>query len=387
MKMGPSAGKVVLISLFLVVGMLVPGIIWQPNGSLAPWSVKESDFPQNGSSEERMAFLLNYAILAPSIYNTQPWRFDISSDEIMILADESRWLKAADSNKREMYSSIGGAIENLIIAADHFGYSSTISYFPKPVSSASNAYQSNDIVARVSLQPGAMPSADPRLFSAITPDGMNASQKRTESPIEQESISRRTEEIAAAIRALNTDPDISIILLDDPKAKERLLSLTEAADRALYSNITFKSELGHWLSRGGMGPAGVQAKIAQAKVAFLDSIPDRIEADTEIINNSPFLGIIASKRYDRESQVRAGRLLERISLLSSHYGLGLEPMSQALQWTETESRASGLLAGEAWEGEETEEDRAADGSILYIFCLKAGTREPTPRRPLEEALV
>ncbi|MBK7387479.1 MAG: hypothetical protein IPI63_12520 [Methanothrix sp.] len=78
--------------------------------------------------------------------------------------------------------SIGGAIENLIIAADHFGYSSTISYFPKPVSSASNAYQSNDIVARVSLQPGAMPSADPRLFSAITPDGMNASQKRTGEP-------------------------------------------------------------------------------------------------------------------------------------------------------------------------------------------------------------
>ncbi|MGB4678744.1 MAG: hypothetical protein WBI23_00930, partial [Methanothrix sp.] len=191
--MGPSAGKVVLISLFLVVGMLVPGIIWQPNESLAPWGVKESDFPQNGSSEERMAFLLNYAILAPSIYNTQPWRFDISSDEIMILADESRWLKAADSNKREMYSSIGGAIENLIIAADHFGYSSTISYFPKPASSASNASQSNDIVARVSLQPGAMPSADPRLFSAITPDGMNASQKRNESPIEQESISRRTE--------------------------------------------------------------------------------------------------------------------------------------------------------------------------------------------------
>ncbi|MBK7387480.1 MAG: hypothetical protein IPI63_12525 [Methanothrix sp.] len=78
------------------------------------------------------------------------------------------------------------------------------------------------------------------------------------------------------------------------------MSLTEAADRALYSNITFKSERGHWLSRGGMGPAGVQAKIAQAKAAYLDSIPDRTEADTETINNS-------LSGNDRESRLRAGR--------------------------------------------------------------------------------
>ncbi len=91
--MGMSATRVVLISLFLMVGMLLPGIIWQPKGSFEVWSVEENDFPDNGSSEEKGTFLLNYAILAPSIYNTQPWSFNVSGDKILIFADESRWLE------------------------------------------------------------------------------------------------------------------------------------------------------------------------------------------------------------------------------------------------------------------------------------------------------
>ncbi|MEI2761460.1 hypothetical protein [Methanothrix soehngenii] len=30
LKMGMSAAKVLLISLFLIAGMLLPGIVWQP---------------------------------------------------------------------------------------------------------------------------------------------------------------------------------------------------------------------------------------------------------------------------------------------------------------------------------------------------------------------
>ena len=379
--MGLSATRVVLISLFLIVGMLVPGIIWQPKGSFEPWSVKESDFPQNGSSEERAAFLLNYAILAPSIYNTQPWRFYVSPDEILIFVDESRWLKAADGNKREMYLAIGGAIENLIIAADHFGYKSNVSYFPELVLSSSNLSESYDIVAEVSLQPSAQSSLDPRLFPSITRSEVNASLKANEDLFDQKDMHGNTHQVVEAIRALKTDPDISIILSDDPKTYERLQSLTETADRALYSNITFKSELGQWLSRGGMGPTGVQARIDQIKVLFLDSVPGRIEMDREIINSSPYLGFIASSKNDRESQLRAGRLLERISLLSSSYGHNLVIMSQALQTAETEAGASELLA---------EVNGTINGSILQqIFCLRSGGPESelTPRRPVKEVLV
>jgi len=172
-----------------------------------------------------------------------------------------------------------------------------------------------------------------------------------------------------------------IILSGDPLIMERLLDLTETADRALYSNITFKSELGHWLSRGAMGPTGVQARIDQLKVAFLDSVPGQIEKDADIINGSTYLGFITSSKNEREYQVRSGRLLERISLLSRCYGSSLEPMGRALQSGETESGASELLA---------EVNGTADRFTLQqIFCLRSGgpKGEFTPRRPLKEVLV
>ena len=44
------------------------------------WNVTESQFPREGSKIEQMKFLLNYAILAPSSHNTQPWLFKIIDD-------------------------------------------------------------------------------------------------------------------------------------------------------------------------------------------------------------------------------------------------------------------------------------------------------------------
>ena len=72
--------------------------------------------------------LIGYSILAPSCYNTQPWIFALSYNEIKILADKDRWLEVADSDQREMYISVGCALENLLVAAEHFGYSHDVSY-------------------------------------------------------------------------------------------------------------------------------------------------------------------------------------------------------------------------------------------------------------------
>ena len=129
--MGISAAKVILLSIFLFLGMLLPGIVFQPKSSIEVWNINESDFPSNSSHlQEKLAFLLNYAILAPSSHNSQPWKFNVSDDEILLYAARSRWLSVADADKREIYISLGAALENLIIAAEHFGYNCTVSAFP-----------------------------------------------------------------------------------------------------------------------------------------------------------------------------------------------------------------------------------------------------------------
>jgi nitroreductase len=39
------------------------------------WNIAENQFPKEGTRNEQLKFLLNYAILAPSSHNTQPWLF------------------------------------------------------------------------------------------------------------------------------------------------------------------------------------------------------------------------------------------------------------------------------------------------------------------------
>ena len=52
------------------------------------WNIAENQFPKEGTRNEQLKFLLNYAILAPSSHNTQPWLFKIVDDNMIELYAE-----------------------------------------------------------------------------------------------------------------------------------------------------------------------------------------------------------------------------------------------------------------------------------------------------------
>ena len=54
------------------------------------------------------------AILAPSVHNTQPWRFVLDAGGLEIHADLTRQLRILDPTRRQMYVSIGCALLSLI---------------------------------------------------------------------------------------------------------------------------------------------------------------------------------------------------------------------------------------------------------------------------------
>ena len=68
---------------------------------LNPWLVEEDNFPASGETSEQLEFLLNYAVLDPLIYNTQPWFFKIIDDAIELYAD-TRVSATANSSYREL---------------------------------------------------------------------------------------------------------------------------------------------------------------------------------------------------------------------------------------------------------------------------------------------
>lgn len=359
--MGASTAKTVIISIFLILGMVLAGVLTQPKASLEAWDVDEGDFPANASSEEKLTFLLRYAILAPSSYNSQPWRFNVSGDVIDVFADRSRWLKVADADQRELYLSLGCALENLRVSADHFGYNCSIEYFPGP----------QDLVASVVLQPGSQTSMDPRLFPAIT-------LRRTDrNPYEERAIKDAD---LITLERFGSDHDVRTDFAADSATKKWFLDLTVRADQIQYSDVDFKSELGRRLGDGTMGPTGLQAKILQIEVAFLDNGPKQIRKDTELINSTPHLGFISTRRADNESRVKAGQALERIWLAATALGVSLQPMSQALEVPETKQELSRLMPANGTDMPNVQQ-------AFRLGNAWGGAGEPTPRRPLEEVLI
>src|SRR6476620_1456324 len=87
-----------------------------------PWQLHEEDFHELDSFRERIDFLLQYAVLAPSTHNTQPWLFRTTDDGVQVSADYSRRLPLVDPYDRELLMSVGAAITNLRVAAAWFGY-------------------------------------------------------------------------------------------------------------------------------------------------------------------------------------------------------------------------------------------------------------------------
>ena len=76
-------------------------------------------------------FLIAAAARAPSVHNTQPWRFRVSPDVVELWNDPRRKLRA-DPSGREMLISCGAALFGLRLAVRSLGYVPVTQLLPDP---------------------------------------------------------------------------------------------------------------------------------------------------------------------------------------------------------------------------------------------------------------
>src|SRR5437016_3432391 len=70
--------------------------------------------------------LLRAAVAAPSMHNTQPWKFRFDGLVIEVHRDRGRELPAEDPDRRMLYLSLGAAVFNLRVGAAQLGYGTDV---------------------------------------------------------------------------------------------------------------------------------------------------------------------------------------------------------------------------------------------------------------------
>ena len=88
--------------------------------------------PEQATAEDVAAFVVAAAVWAPSVHNTQPWRFSARGQQISLHADASRQLMVADPGGREMMISCGAALFTARLALRSLGYIPDTTVLPDP---------------------------------------------------------------------------------------------------------------------------------------------------------------------------------------------------------------------------------------------------------------
>ncbi len=86
------------------------------------------DFPDS----ETMRTVLTLATQAPSMHNTQPWRWRVGPDSLTLFADRSRHLPHADPDRRALIISCGATLHHCTVALAAMGWNAKVQRLPDP---------------------------------------------------------------------------------------------------------------------------------------------------------------------------------------------------------------------------------------------------------------
>ncbi len=139
--------------------------------------------PANGPEPEVIRDAVMLASRAPSLHNSQPWRWVVEDARLQLWADRCRTMPATDRTGRELTISCGAVLDHLRVAMAAAGWDSAIERLPDPFEPdhlATVRFRPSDAVTeaqqrraeailrrRTDRLPFAAPAAWPALESAL----------------------------------------------------------------------------------------------------------------------------------------------------------------------------------------------------------------------------
>ncbi len=291
--------------------------------NLDAWSVSEEDFPHSGTLADKLRFCLNYAVLAPSTYNTQPWYFEIEGNTVSMYADRRYALPVLDPHDRSMMMACASALFNLRLALRHFGLSEQTQLLPQSTH--------DDLLAWVQISENGSIAGegDKKLFDAVIDRQMN------KGAFKDVDVSR---DILARLKSAAREEGAWLYVCEGDE-HDVISHFIVEGDHIQMSNHMFRRELAAWtnerryLSNDGM-PAyannfkDLMNKSAPHAARRFEIEPGKIATDEDLVNNCPVIAILGSEKGGDLSRLYAGQAYMRVLLQAEIEGLAVSTLNQ-----------------------------------------------------------
>lgn len=335
-------------------------------GSYHAWEVTDAEFPRGGSTEEQVRFLVRYAVLAPSAHNTQPWTFVVSGNHALLMPEFSRALAVSDPTHRELYLSLGCALANLLIAAEHIGFRTTVEEFPsgegKPV-------------ARVAVASGGRESSETAALFAAMPRRHSNRTAYEPRPVPNTVVQR--------LRAHVSHPTVHLVLVEQRDKIAFLAELTARATRETMGRPAFRGELSRWVRNNftrrpdgmpgySVGVPDVPSLLAPLMVRLPPTVKAEAKKAQALVASSPLVAILSTQDDNPRGWVRVGETLERVWLAAVASGLKAAPYAGPFEAGTMHADVERLLG-------------ISDARAVAMLRLGYGPDDPhpSPRLPAE----
>lgn len=278
------------------------------------------------------------AILAPSAYNTQPWRFRVDHALLEVIGDPERHLRVIDPDRRLQIQSCGCALYNARVAVRAMGYLDV-------VTAMVTDHDHPELLATLHLgAPHIATEEDHSLLAAVKTRHTN---RRAFLP----------RPIAGAL----TDAMIEVARAEGatmvrlhPDQKRVLAHVIGEADRLHYGNPAFRAELSHWLvptgSRRRDGIPFVEKEYGSPypftvsrTLGSPDLADDLGDLEEDFVNGAPVVFVIGSRSDEPTEWLACGQALEAVLLLATTYGMSAAFLNQVLEVPDQRGRVAELV--------------------------------------------
>jgi len=312
---------------------LRPGQAWarklaRRRPALQPWALP-SNAPPDPVDLARA--LMGAAILAPSHWNSQPWRMEANGSSIRLLADTQRSLPVIDPERTAMTISLGAALENMLVTMRAYGLRPTVNFFPEG--------EKGLAVAHVRWA-GGEPQRDRDLFAAIPERRTNRRNYDGRGIFMQN---------RATLTALIPE-DLRIHWIDDRDQIDRIADLVHDATRDQVLDRRAQAERFAWMRMGddearesgdgitvdGLelgGPARwLAGRYFNPRSRFLGlGAGSAAKQAREAVESSGALALITTARTGESLALVAGQAYERFALRATRLGIAQQPMHAPLE--------------------------------------------------------